>query len=337
MNSYSELIALLQDSQRVLITSHYSPDGDALGSMAGLACALGQLGKEVRLYNQGPVPENLGWFKLPVRLEKKLMTLKAFDPDILIVLDCGDEGRTGAVLGGMLKDKPTMFWPNITVVNIDHHLDNPNFGDINIVNPNSPATAFIVGEILEEMGVELSGPVGLAIYLGIYTDTGGFSYPSTHADVFDMAGRIVRNGLNIREFTENLTNNWSLNRMRLWGKLWGEIELCANGTVAISVIPQDYFDLTSTDSEDLDSYASFIRRLKGVRAVLMLRERSNGSCKASFRSDGIINVQNVAQQLGGGGHKAAAGVDSLLRLEDFVKRAKELLEAQVLADLEPQQ
>ncbi|SHN54833.1 DHH family phosphoesterase [Desulfovibrio litoralis] len=325
-NKYPELFQAIQKYNNIILVTHYSPDGDALGSMAALAYALIALGKTVRLYNQSVQPENFSWVPLPCVLDNELNKLKDFPAELLITLDCGDESRTGRELLPLLQNKKTLPWKDIVVVNIDHHFGNSEFGDLNIVESDAPATAFIIGELIESLGLELKDEIGIGVFLGIYTDTGAFAYPSTTAKSLEMGARVIKNGLNIREFTEKLSNTWTLNRMQLWGRLWQELELCSGGKVAISKIPHAYFEDTQTTSEDLEGYASFLRHLKGVKAVLMIRERKDGTVKASFRSDGVINVQQIAFELGGGGHKAAAGVDSNLDMQTFAGKARILLE-----------
>lgn len=332
MNTHAEIISALKNSTRVLLICHYNPDGDALGSSGALGHALIQMGKEVRMYNHSHLPEHYEWLPLPAPLSNDLAELRSFDPDLLVAMDCGDARRTGPDLAPLLEDKKLLPWGNSTVINIDHHLGNPKFGDLNLVDPGYAATAHIVGELIEEMGLPLSGDIGICIYLGIFSDSGGFSYPNTSAELLEMAARIVRAGFNVGSFIETYRNNWSVNRMRLWGKLWSELEVFADGQVVISAVSREHLESTHTSSDDLDSYASFLRRLKGTKAVLMIRENKDGTCKASFRSDGVINVQRIAAALGGGGHKAAAGVESTLGLHEFIEKAKALIALQITDD-----
>lgn len=330
MNTHAEIISALKNSARILLICHYNPDGDALGASGALGHALMRLGKKVRMYNYSRLPENYDWLPLPSALEHDLSALRAFDPDLLVAMDCGDARRTGPDLAPLLADKKLMPWGESTVINIDHHLGNPGFGDLNLVDTSAAATAYIVGQLIEEMELPLSGDIGLCVYLGIFSDSGGFSYPNTSAELLEMAARIVRAGLDVGRFIEVYRNNWSVNRMRLWGRLWNEIEVHAGGQVVISAVSREHLESTGTTSEDLDSYTSFLRRLKGTRVVLMLRENKDGTCKASFRSDGVIDVQSIAAALGGGGHKAAAGVESKLGLREFIKKAKVMIESRLV-------
>jgi phosphoesterase RecJ-like protein len=303
----ADVVAALRGSRRMLIATHENPDGDAVGSMVGLGLVLQELGTEVRCYCISPVPAYLDWLRLPFPLVRGLQELKDWKPDCFTLVDCADAQRAGeemdrllpAVKAGSLPDAPVS-------VCIDHHTHNPFFAHFNWVE-DQPATGVLVALLAKELGCALRGDLAELIYLALVTDTGSFTYAGTNALTLELAAEIVRNGLSVGRFTSKTENNWPLSRMKLWGALMGETELACDGAVAVSVVTGEMLDRFGAQLSDLESFASWLRRLKGVRVVLLARGGRTNS-RISLRSMGDVNVRNIAAIFGGGGHSGAAGI-----------------------------
>lgn len=308
----SELKAAFRKARKALLVCHANPDGDALGSMAALAHIAIYMGADARILLYSSLPDFLSWLPLPVPSVNSLASLGDWVPDLVCFADCGDVDRAGPELSAWMKDKkslPGKDWSDAVTVNIDHHLSNPREADINWVEPGRAATGELVGMLAEELGMPLTGGMGQALYLALSSDTGNFTYSNTSADCLAMASRIVAAGLDIATFTNNYDNNWSVARMHLWGRLMSEIALHMGGSVAVSVVPRRYLDELGLRKADLEGFASWIRRLRGVRVSLFVREDAPGFSKISLRSMGDVNVQKIAAEFGGGGHAAAAGAE----------------------------
>lgn len=302
---------LLSSKQKVLITAHLNPDGDALGSMAAVAHLCLALGKEARLINQSKIPEFLEWLPLPAPLVTGYAELCGWVPDLAIYLDCGAPDRVGPDGAALATGKRLPGWEDVKILNIDHHVGNPDFGDVNFVEPSAGATAELVGLLAEYMGQKLEGRLAEAVYLGLSSDSGNFTYSSATPNLIGMAARIVANGLNVAEFTEKSENNWSFGRMRLWGELMQNIGQECGGKIVYAVITNALLKKYKCGAGDLEGFASFLRRIQGVMVGVLVREKSGGS-KASLRSMGIsgsVDVQKIAAHFGGGGHKSASGAD----------------------------
>ncbi|WP_035068150.1 DHH family phosphoesterase [Nitratidesulfovibrio termitidis] len=298
----ASIAAIIRAEDDILVASHANPDGDAIGAVAAMAHVLRALGKRFRLYNTSGVPQQYGWVDMGGPVARTWAELEGFTPRLAVILDCGDAHRVGGDLQARL--------PELRSVNIDHHLGNPMFGTVgNWVEPHLAATCQMAGMLARELGVPLSGPLGEAVYLGICTDTGNFCYGSTSGELLELAAEIVRLGLKPGLFHDRLENNWSIGRMRLWGALMQGIELHCGGAVAVSVITDDMFALHGADKDDLEGYASQLRRLAGVRVSLMVRGDGAGRSKISLRSSGTDDVRVVAAAFGGGGHRNAAGAE----------------------------
>ena len=305
------LAAALRKARRVLTVTHITPDGDAVGSSAALAHIALFLGAEARIYLPGCMPEAFAWLPMPAPIVCSLADLKDWVPDLIIFADCGDAHRAGEEIHAAIKHTalPCAAWKDAVTANIDHHKSNPRFADMNWVESSRSATGELVGLLAEHLGMSLSGSLGQALYLALVTDTGNFSYTNTSAESLAMASRIVAAGLDVGYYTDKSENNWSIERMHLWGRLISEIGLHCDGAVACGMAPRRYLDEMGLHRHDLEGFASWLRRIKGVRVALFIREDAPGHCKISLRSMGDFNVQAVAALYGGGGHVTAAGAE----------------------------
>lgn len=296
----------LAHAQRLLAVTHVNPDGDAVGSLVGIGHIAAALGIDVRLYCETPFPAHLGWINSPAPLLSSLDDLGDWVPDHIVFLDCADIRRPGDAVEAyinLIRDRSPL-----TTICIDHHTGNPNYADINWVDPAMSATGILVGKLAKEKGLPLAGNLGEALCLAIVSDTGSFSYANTNATALEMTAEIVRHGLSMAEFTVKYENNWTLSRMHLWGELMREVQLLCDGKVVLSVVTDEILARYKAPRTDLEGYASWLRRLAGTKVVVLTRPARSGS-KISLRSMGDIDVQAIAAEFGGGGHKGAAGVD----------------------------
>ncbi|ABB39958.1 phosphoesterase RecJ domain protein [Oleidesulfovibrio alaskensis G20] len=307
----ARIAEILRREDDFLIASHYNPDGDAIGSMAALAHMLRRMGKQVMLYNESGVPDQFGWLDMGAPCVTALDEIDSFAPRRLVVLDCGDDRRPGQEIRSLLSSVPS--------INIDHHLGNPQFADVNWVDSSCAATGEMVALIGRELGAVPDGPVGEALYLALVSDTGSFSYGNTTAQVLEIAADILRCGLDLGDFGPKMQNNWSLNRMQLWGRLMGAVRLSADGRIAALGISSAVLEETGTTIADAEGIINYMRRIRGVQVAVTVREHGPGRSKASLRSNGTADVQRVAAGFGGGGHRNAAGAELDMPLESAVQ------------------
>lgn len=305
-----QIAELLRSSDHFLVASHANPDGDAIGSTVAVGHILKALGKHFDLYNPSGLPHQFDWLHLPGPVHTSLEGLKA---EWGIVLDCGTANRVGPELHAAMDRLP--------LANVDHHLGNPNFGKFNWVDETYPAVAAMVAELADELGIPLVGDLAEAIYLGIVTDTGYFSFDNTNPSVMELAARLIRLGLQPGLVNAKIRNQWTAKRFRLWGESFATTEMFYGGKVAVAYVTRDMMARTGTGTEDCEEIVNFLRRLRGTRASAILREEPDGAYKFSLRSTGSDNVQVVAAQFDGGGHRNAAGGT----IADSLESAKERL------------
>jgi len=297
MSTQSKAIArILREQDEFLVTAHVGPDGDAIGSMAALGFMLQRLGKRFTLYNASGLPRDLQWLRLPAPIQDHLPQCPSC---WTIMLDCGDLQRGGQALADWV-DKARL-------INIDHHLGNPDFGSVNWVDTSKSSTGEMVSELAKELGFPLEGALGEAVYLSLVTDTGHFSYDNTTPRTLELAAEIMRLGLKPGDFNSKLQNQQTLERILLWSRILSRIRLLDQGKVALVTITRRDLDETGTDVLDTDGIINAVRRIKGVAVAASLREDGPEISKFSLRSTGEINVQSLATSFGGGGHRNAAG------------------------------
>jgi phosphoesterase RecJ-like protein len=276
-----------------LLTSHARPDGDSIGSQLAMAFALDALGKTVRIVNADPAPSAYADFPGVERIEVAPSVEGTYDA--LIVMECGTLDRPG-VAG--LEGRFT--------INIDHHIGNTGYGDVNWYDEGAAACTEMVFTLIEALGVALTPEIALHVYLGVLTDTGSFRHGSMSARTFEIARRSVEAGLDPAAMARQVFDSNSIGRLRLTGALLDGMRLEAGGRVAVLRISQALLDATGATLDDTEGLINMPLSAEGVQAVVMFKTDDGG--RVSLRSKGTIDVRSVAVKYGGGGHKNAAGL-----------------------------
>ncbi len=287
----------LAAGRRFLVVSHQSPDGDAIGSSLALASVLTALGKACDIVNVDGVPMNLTWLPLAERVH-----LVPEDPggyDTVVVLDCGGPERTGL-------DLP-LDRPGRVVVNIDHHPGNPEFGTVNLVDPAACATAELVYEVIRAMPAPLGYSAATGIYTAILTDTGSFRFSNTTARALEIASRMVSKGVDPAWVSHMVYDQQPVGRLHLLSRVLDTLSLSPRDKAACVVVTREMLRATHTGVEDVDGFVNYPRSICGVEVGLLLREEADGRYRVALRSKGRVDVSEIARELGGGGHRNAAG------------------------------
>lgn len=290
---------LFRSRDNFLVAGHENPDGDAYGSGAALCWILRSLGKRVVQYVSPSIPDAFNCLKPACEIVHTPAELDGFPIDWAIVVDCGDPFRIGRdLLERLDRDR---------IVNIDHHIGNPDFGGLNWVDPRKAAVGEMVAVLARELGVPLAGPLGEAVYMAIASDTGNFTFGNTSPETHEVAAEIIRLGLDPGVFNNVFQNRWSINRMRLFSVALGAIKLYRDGEIGVVAVTPEMFAETGTDRFDTDGLVEFVRRIQSVRVACALRLDAEGAVKFSLRSVGEDDVQEIAKRFGGGGHRNASG------------------------------
>lgn len=300
----------------VLVT-HVNPDGDAIGSEVGLGRFLLARGKEVRVVNQDPTPVTLTW------LEFDGPAAEVYDParhdglldacDAIVLLDNSAPDRLGRMESPVVQRKAKTFC-------IDHHPTRETPWAGNVIDTSACATAGLVYELLREAGFLLDPSAAEALYAGLATDTGFFRFNSTSSRAFRIAGELLDAGADpTRSFRQVYERN-SPAYTRLLGRALAGLRLEADGTLGIVGVTRRTVEECGAEAVDTSEVTTPVLAVDGVRIALFFRELAGGKVKVSLRSKGDLDVQKLASEFGGGGHRNASGIVMTGSYDDVVSR-----------------
>jgi bifunctional oligoribonuclease and PAP phosphatase NrnA len=309
------IIKNLRTAHRILVTSHRDPDGDAVGSLLAMGLALLRLGKQTTLYNESPIPAVYQFLPWVDRIQRRLEPSEAYD--VAVVLDCGDLSRIGES------------WPAVrrvpVVINIDHHISNTGFGQLQLIDGQACATAEIVARLIRGLDVPLDREMATCIYTGILTDTGSFRFSNTNTAAFAISREMTELGVDPYGVARHVFGSYSLGRIKLLNLALNSIEISRNGRLSLMTVTRRMLAETQTQQEDVDGLINYARRIEDVRVAALIQEQTNGRTlpdgrarfHVSLRSDGTVDVAALAGAFGGGGHHSAAGFQIEATLPDL--------------------
>lgn len=301
MNSILEVISL---EQTIGISGHIKPDGDCFGSTMALYCYLKQEfpDRQIDLYLE-MVPNSFRFFSLieeiktKEEMEGKLENLTSYD--LFISLDCGSPDRLGFVESVFEKAKRT--------INIDHHISNVNFGDINHVVPQASSTCEVIYDLLEES--KITNEMAEALYLGIVHDTGVFKYSNTSRHTMEIAGRLVEKGIPFSKIIDETFYEKSYTQNLLIGRCVLDSTVFLDGQVIATHLEKATIEAYGADPHELEGIVDQLRITRGTDVAIFIHEMEDGEYKVSLRANNrdVVDVGKIAVHFGGGGHVKAAG------------------------------
>lgn len=299
-----EIGELIRHSQKIVITTHLRPDGDAIGSMLGLGLSLQALGKEVQMVLNDMVPASLR------HLEGSKQIIQAMNGtfDISISVDCSDIQRVGSAI------KNT----SLVDVNIDHHPTNEKFGKFNLIDTSASATAEMLAEYLPLWGLPITKGVASALLTGLITDTIGFRTSSVTSRTMRTAATLIDCGVEISDLYLRSLILRSFESVRFWGAGLSQIE--RQGPIVwtkLTIQDRQQAGYSGRDDADLINVLSSI---KDASIAIIFVEQSSRKVKVSWRAQPGLDVARLAMQFGGGGHAAAAGAELEGDIEEVMSR-----------------
>ncbi len=312
----SEIKNAMDQAQRILLVAHIQPDGDTLGSCFALKRILEKLDKQVTLCCDGDMPSRY----MELFNADEMLSAQAVNEDIetAVSVDCADSARLGKCLKLFRSAKQT--------INIDHHITNDGFAELNYISAASS-----VGEIIFEMmglfGVKPDEKIAQSLYIAMSTDTGNFTYSNTSRKCLAYTSEIVEL-FDLRGTADVLFRRRSLVATQLIGRAISRLETFMDGRIASVTLLEGDMKEFGAQSEDCDSVVDFAREIEETQAAVFFRELPAG-IKISFRSKGKIDVGAVAAKFGGGGHKGASGCCVSGKLDEVksavIEKLKELV------------
>jgi bifunctional oligoribonuclease and PAP phosphatase NrnA len=320
-----EILEELRASDKLLLTTHENPDGDALGSLLGMHMLLEQLGKDSVMFlaaDNFPLPHEYRHMPLD-------HVLRAPPGDVeertVLFLDCGNIDRM-----------PVDFLQHAGVhrLNIDHHHDNTRFGSVNLVVPDASCTAEIVYGLAKELGAEITLPIAEALYIGLVTDTGKFMFENTSPAAHQMAAELIECGVSPQGIHRKLYEGLPFARIELLSRALAGVRRYDGGALTMTHLMREDFLETGADESDSEGIVDHLRSIRDTSVAALVRELvdedKRGRRKVSLRStDGRVDVSRIARGLGGGGHRQAAGFTTELPIDELLVRVRQEIQEQL--------
>ena len=308
----------LEGVQTVAIAGHVRPDGDCVGScLATYNYIKDNYPKiEVALYLQ-PIPNIFKFLSRADEIMHSCEEDKTYD--LFIAQDCGDLKRLG--------DAAKYFETAKKTICVDHHVSNDNFADENYIFPYASSTSELVFGLIGEKSI--TKKIAECIYVGMVHDTGVFQYSCTSAKTMEIAGKLMEMGIDFSKIVDETFYTKTFEQNQILGKALLNSRLLLDGKMIASVITMEEMKQYHVLPKHLDGIVNQLRVTKGVEAAVFLYENEDGSYKVSTRSNGLVNVAELAVKFGGGGHERAAGFSMEGTPEDLINRVAFEIEKQL--------
>jgi len=311
VNEFSTAIDFLKRTDKLIITAHETPDGDALGSECAMRRAMLGMGKKAIILNSDPTPRKFSFLDPDGAicvLQDEAQVPVDVSAYALLMLDTNDIHNIGSVA--------TLVLPRVREYFIvDHHENEEDVLTGNLILKSASSTAEIVYQILREIEAEIDFPIAEALYTGIIYDTGGFIYPKTTAVTFAIARELVQKGVQPNAVYTHVYESNSISALVLQSRVLSTLELAHADHVAVLTMSREMIRESGANYEEADGLINIPLRSEDVRVSIFFKENMEGLLRCSLRSKGAINVAEIAQVFGGGGHKTAAGFKCRLSLE----------------------
>lgn len=311
LENFKKIKYTIEKNQNIILTAHVNPDGDAVGSGLALLLALKEhyIEKNIRFILQDDIPDTTKFLKGSEKIEI-YDKLKKYSCDLLIYLDSATMDRTGET-GKNIETK--------MIINIDHHISNPFYGDIACVISYSSSTSEIIYYFLKYMNYKFSLSVAEALYLGTVNDTGNFSHSNVTVQTMQMATDLISMGVNNNYIVTNFLNSNSYQTLKIMGEALKNFDFYPEKKLSYYYLTKEIMKKYNAKKEDTEGIVEKILSYKEASVSLFLREEADGKIKGSMRSKYEIDVNKIANLFGGGGHYKAAGFSTNLLSNEILE------------------
>jgi phosphoesterase RecJ-like protein len=317
-----EVLVALREGERFVLVTHENPDGDALGSLVAMQGVMRALGKDSVMFisrDEFPLPYEYAFFEfdglvsdVPADVAQRT----------IVFLDCGNFDRNAIEVG------------DATILNLDHHHDNTQFGTVNHVVPEASCTAEIVWDLLRALHVPLTEQIAEALYVGLVTDTGRFMYENTGPAAHVMAADLIEAGVDVHEIYRRLYEGVPEPKLALLTRALNRAQRFDGGRLMFARLTREDFAETGAEESYTEGIIDHLRAVEGTKVAALARELTgdvrNGASKVSLRStDGAVDVSLIARSHGGGGHRQAAGFATEMTPDELVAFLRQAVSAQL--------
>lgn len=325
MNNFDEISRVIQKNKNFLITSHINLDGDGIGSELALYFILKKLNKKVTILNQDRIPKIYDF--LPDSDKVQYWNNNRINPksiDVGIALDCSSIKRIGRTYE-IFKDIKT-------IINIDHHKSNENFGNLNYLDCSASSVGEIIYELITFLNIDLlDEKISTCLFAAIITDTGSFRYSNVSSKTFGVASHLTRYRIKSHLISNNIYNRSTYPGLKLLGESLLTLEMDDSNYVSWLTITRKMLNDTNANDEDVEGIINIATTLNNVEISILFRETKDNKVKISFRSKGNFDVNKFAGKFKGGGHPNAAGCLCSGKLDEI----KEKILSKLFKEIKP--
>lgn len=304
----NQIISKILSSNNIGITFHISPDGDSLGSSLALFQALKELNKNCYIICNDDPPETFNY--LPYFNETLINKTVKDLTDCVVVLDCGNVAR---IAGNVSVSEKKYF-----LINIDHHVSNDMYADMNFVDSNASSMGEIVYQMINSMGVKINENMAVCLYTSLITDTGSFRHTNTTSVTHSIAGDLINCGIDFNKIHRTVFENKKFSRVKLYGEVINEMYLDLDEKLCVMKLTKEMLRKLNLQEEDTSDLISLGVQIDSVEVAALFKEKDN-CVKISLRSKSTVDVRKIAEKFDGGGHIRAAGLKIDGTIQDAIK------------------
>lgn len=296
--TFEQIRHTLDAAQKILVASHVRPDGDAYGCVIAMGLYLRSLGKDVKVWNEEGMTDKFRY--LPECDLVEAPPHERHDFDVLLALDTSTKERLGRVLKATGQIG--------SLINVDHHVSNHRYGDLNFIDDSAPATGQIIYDYFQEAGATITPAIATNLYAAISTDTGSFQYEKTTPATFRIAADLVDKGVDVPSLSRSIYDSHPRRRLELLKALLNSARFTCNDRVASFSLSLATAENLAVLPEDNEGLIDHLRGVEGVQVAVFFEELAGGKVRVSMRSkEPRFDVCKICALFGGGGHPQAAG------------------------------
>ncbi|MCR3758550.1 bifunctional oligoribonuclease/PAP phosphatase NrnA [Clostridium felsineum] len=307
-----DVIDKIKSSNKIAISFHMSPDGDSIGSSLGLLNALRNVNKDAYILSKEIVPESFEFLNFAEEIDGNHFKVED-NTDLLITLDCGNIERLNFDTSDILLKSN-----KYSIINIDHHITNDFFGDLNYINTKAASVGEIIYDILCKMNIIINKDIAACLYTSILTDTGSFRFSNTTLHTHEVAGNLINTGLDFSEIHRKIFDNKKFEALKLQALVLNDMYLTFDNKLCIMRVTHDFIEKANAGDIDTGDLVSIGLKVNTAEVCMLLKEKDN-CIKVSLRSKSYVDVRKIAEKFGGGGHIRAAGLSIDSNISDVEK------------------
>jgi bifunctional oligoribonuclease and PAP phosphatase NrnA len=307
-----------REAERITAICHENPDADTMAGAIAVVLMARRLGKAAEIVSADGIPPALGFLPLADEVRHR----PELDPDLAVICDAATLERVGRIA----RDEADWF-AGARVLNVDHHVSNNGYGDLNLVDPHASATCEVLVGLADALDIEIDAKLATALLTGIVRDSHGFADGSTTGDTLRTTARLVDAGAPLAQIHRTILAELPYPTMALWARMLATMGEAAGGRVVYAQLTQRMLDETGTEQHDADGLAEFLSQVKGAQVALLLRETGPDATRLSVRVIDGVDATRIVAPFGGGGHARRAGCTVAAPLPDATSQVLETVAA----------